>query len=60
MSEAREKSRPQVVQMERGLEILLLPAVDELELLFGFRLLVRAGYADGGVVFVVVVVGAKA
>ena len=55
MSEVREKSRPQVVQMERRLETLVLPAVDELELLFGFRLLVRAEDADGDVV-----VGAKA
>ena len=58
MSEVREKSRPQLVQMERGLETLFLPAVDELELLFGFGLLVGVGY--GVVVVVVVVVGAKA
>ncbi len=46
MSEAREKSRPQVEQTERGLEAWAVPAVDELELFSGFRLLVEAKYGD--------------
>ena len=50
MSEAREKSRPQVGQTERGLEALSVPAVDKLELSSGFRLLVGAAYGDAIVV----------
>ena len=52
MSEARAKSRPQVMQKERDLEARSVPAVDELELFSGCRLLVEAEYGDG-------VVGAK-
>lgn len=55
------------MQRERGLEaLLLLPAVDELELLFSeFGFLAEAGNADGSggvvvVVIVIVVIGAKA
>ncbi len=47
MSEAREKSRPQVMQTERGLDAWSVPAVDELEPFSGFRLLVEAEYGDG-------------
>ena len=50
MSEAREKSRPQVVQTERDLEAWSGPTVDELELFSGLRVLVEAGYGDGVVI----------
>ena len=57
MSEAREKSRPQVLQTERGLETLLVPAMDGLELFSGFKVLVEAGYDDEDVVAAVAKAG---